>query len=487
MKKVVSKNELREKMTTAIDLLCDTVKMTLGPKGSNIIIDHSAFSPFITNDGVTIAENIESDDEVVNTILLLAKEASIKTNELVGDGTTSTLVLLQSIYHEGIKLIDEGVSPIVIKNELNSYLSELEKLLKKESWHASKKEIEKIATIAGGSKEIGKIISSAYLKVKDKDKIKISEGSYKTEVIYKKGYVMDSIISPYYFANQKIIDIDNPYILIVNSFMTDIEEIADIINYVLETKKSLVIFADDYNDKFSNDMISLYLQNNLPIILLKIPGYGAEKVNIINDLCLISNTNLNNLSVDNLGVINNIKIKEDESIITFNKDITNNKRIEKLSKGIIEIKVGALTNTERRELKMRYDDAKEAVASSKNGVLMGSGISLYKISEIVNNENNATKILKKALKKPLEQIITNAGLDHEIINNIKNNNYEVVYNIINSKYETKEDTIVIDPLDIVLNSLKNATSIASMLLTTTSLVINEYQNNINKINDYNEL
>ncbi len=487
MKKVVSNDELREKMTSAIDLLCDTVKTTLGPKGSNIIIDHSAFNPFITNDGVTIAENIESDDEVINTILTLAKESSIKTNELVGDGTTTTLVLLQSIYHEGIKLINNGINPIIIKNELSNYLKIVEGKIKKESWQVGKEELKKIATIAGGSAEIGKIICDAYLKVKDKDKIKIKEGNYNTEVIYKKGYVIESMISPYYFQNKKCIELDNPYILIFNSFLTDIEDISNIINFVVDNKKSLVIWAEDFSDKFSNDLVSLNLQNNLDIYLLKIPGYGIEKINVINDLCLISKSELNNINVENLGVINNIKIKENECLISFDKELITNKRIKNLSKGLIEINVGALTTTERRELKMRYDDAKEAIFSSQNGVLLGGGVTLYKISEELKEDNNASKIYKNALKKPLEQIISNAGLNNNIISKIKENNYDIVYNILTNKYETKENTMVLDTLDIVLSCIKNATSIASMLLSTTSLVINEYQNNMNKINDYNEL
>lgn len=509
MKKVVSKDELKNKMNIAIDLLCDTVKTTLGPKGSNVIIDHSAFSPFITNDGVTIADNIESEDEVVNTILNLAKEASIKTNDIVGDGTTTTLVLLQNIFKNGMHKIDEGINPIILKNELNVTLEKSVKMIKEYSWKASEEEILNIASISANSYEIGKIISDAYCKVKNKSAIKITEGKKDyTEVIYKSGYIIETLMaSSYFFKDKDNIEIKNSNILLINNYLNDIEEVSNILNDIILQNKPLVIIADDYSDKFISDVVSLYLDNVINIYLLKIPGYGLEKVNILQDIALITNAKIidnNEIKVIDLGNINTLTINKEETIFSFQKnnqilnkiielkqlesnDI-NSKRIAMFENFLIEIKVGALTDVERREKKMRFVDALCAVFGALNGVVLGSGLTLYKVSEEMIVKSIGDEIISLALKSPFEQIMFNSGLSQEeIITEIKNSEYRKIYNINKDCFELIDNTSVIDPLDVVLNSLKNAVSIASMLLTTTSLVINEYQNNIGKSNDYNEL
>ena len=232
MKKVVSGNVLKEKMIEAIDLLCDTVKVTLGPKGNNVIIDHSNFSPFITNDGVTIAENIESDDEITNTILELAKEASIKTNEIVGDGTTTTLVLLQSIFKEGLKVINEGVSPIILKQEIDESLNKIIELLKSKSRKPTNNDLLNISTISSNDKKIGKLIYEAYLKTQNKDAIKIIEtNDIDCSLNFIKGYNFETVIaSPYYFNEFKEINITNCKILIIDKTLEGIEEVANVLN-----------------------------------------------------------------------------------------------------------------------------------------------------------------------------------------------------------------------------------------------------------------
>ena len=208
MKKVVAGKELNDKMDQAIELLCNTVKTTLGPKGSNIIIDHSAFNPFITNDGVTIAENIESDDAIINTILQLAKEASINTNSTVGDGTTTTLVLLQSIYNLGKKMINDGMNPILLKKELARSTKEIIKLITQYSHIPSEEELLNIIVTSANSKEIGKDIYQAYTLTTDSRTIYLKESNNeKTEIIYKKGYVIDTLIaSTFFFKDEKEID-----------------------------------------------------------------------------------------------------------------------------------------------------------------------------------------------------------------------------------------------------------------------------------------
>lgn len=512
LKKVISNNELREKINEAINLLCGTVKTTLGPKGNNIIIDHSTFSPFITNDGVTIAQNIESEDEAVNTILELAKEASIKTNETVGDGTTTTLVLLESIYNEGLKLIHNGLSPIVLKNLLNNKVLEIEEMIKSKSHIPSKNELTNIASISSNSDEVGKIISDVYFKVKNCDAINIIEGSNITETNFLEGYILETnITSDYYFKDSKELILYNSKILLVNNFLDDINTISEIINFTISNNDNLIIIANDYSELFINEVLSLYINEHINIYLLKNPEYGNKQYSILKDIQSFSDAKIiestEYILTDALGIIDTIKINKENTVFNFKynknidkriKEIENeinddnlefiNKRIAMFNNGLATILVGALTTTEKRELKMRYDDALCSIKSACNGVIPGCGLTLLEISNNLNNTNEIDALFKKVLITPFKQILYNAGLDfNEIYNNIKNTNYKKLYNINTEKFEDIDSTLVLDSTQVVINSLKNACSIASMLLTTSSLIINEYSNNSNKTNEYNEL
>lgn len=516
LKKVVTGNELKEKMVEAINLLCNTVKTTLGPKGNNIIIDHSAFSPYITNDGVTIAQNIESEDQVTNTILELAKEASLKTDENVGDGTTTTLVLLQSIFNNGLKELEKGINPLTLKNELQEEITNIITEIKTMSRKATKKELQDIATIAANDSEIGKIITESYLKVKQKEAIIITESDkMNTTVEHYKGYTFQTeLASPYFLLNSNNLTFANPKLLLINNYLTDISNIEILINEIIATKVPLLIIAKEYSETFINQAVESYLNNSIQICLLKISEYGNKELNILTDISTISNSKIFNdeysIDISKIGLIENVKINKDETNITFstNKnirkrinevvkqlknakdDITidfNQKRIAMLKKGLITIKVGASTTTERREKKMRFDDCLCAVTSTDEGIVPGSGLTLYKISEQLIPKTPAKRILNKALKEPLQQILTNSAVNIiEVINTIQSSNYEKLYNIKNRTYENIETTSVIDPTKVVINTLVNACSIATMLLTTNSLIINEYKTNI-KRDEYTEI
>ena len=511
MKKIVSDNELYKYMEESINLLCNTVKTTLGPKGKNVIIDHSSFSPFITNDGVTIAENIESEDEVINTILTLAKEASIKTNETVGDGTTTTLVLLQGIFNKGLKLINEGINPIILKRELNNSLDNILKELKKQSKIPNNKDLLNIATISSNDILIGKLVSEAYINTKSINAIELKEtNDTNTYLEYLNGYSFETILASNLFLNDNEITYNNSNILIINNTLNDIEEISLILNEIIKNNESLVIIANDYDEYLVQNIIDLNISNDLKICLLKSPEYGIKQLSILKDIACIANTKIidNNITLNNLGKIKSITINNETTTLSFNineiikkhikelkNELLNSNDIEFLEKRIAmfetklaTIYIGAPTTLERREIKMRMIDALCAINSASNGILPGEGITLLKISEELNINNNADKIFKNALSLPFNQIINNAGLDNnEILSNIKKNNYTKIYNIYNDNYEDINNTEVIDPTEVVINSLKNATSIVSMLLTTSNLIINEYKNNINKVNDYNEL
>ena len=513
MKKIIYGNELYEKMNEAINLLCNTVKITLGPKGNNVIIDHSSFSPFITNDGVTIAENIESEDEIINTILTLAKEASIKTNDIVGDGTTTTLVLLEGIFNEGLKLIKEGYNPIILKKELNTYLDKLIIELENISHIPTNNDLYNVAQTSSNDNLIAKNIYDAYIKTKNINAINIKEiDSNTSHIEYLNGYRFETVLASNYFLNeQNTIEYNNSNILIINNKLENIESIAEILNEVIKKNESLIIISDDYNDDVVNDLVSLYLSNEIKICLLKTPSYGHKAHEILKDISVITNSNIiktDYITLNDLGKVNNIVISNEEVIISFDyndnikkliKEIkSNNKneidknfndlRISMLSTTVANILVGATTTTERRELKMRYIDALHAIDISTKGILPGAGIALLKLRSNIKLESDIDKLFYNVLYLPFKQILINSGLnDKEIYDNIKKNNFNKLYNINKSNYENINDTLVIDPTFVVLNALKNAVSISSMLLTTSHLIINEYKNNLNKISDYNEM
>lgn len=517
MKKVICGDYLEEKLQESVNLLCDTVKTTLGPKGSNVIIDHSSFTPFITNDGVTIAQNIESEDEAINTILEIAKEASIKTNNVVGDGTTTTLILLQSIFNESLKVISKGINPIILKKELDDSLQKIVDSIYDLKIKPTKKVLNNIANIAANDKQIGEIVSEVCSKIPTKDAINIKE--IEENVIkakYFKGYTFESNLASNYLLKDKTsLNYKDSIVLIVNDLLLNIEDISNILNEVMRRKKSLVIIANDFDEYFVRNIVSLTINDNLKCCLLKISEYGTRQRAIQKDLEIITNAqiveDIKNVNPDNFGNINNIIINKDNTRLDFeSNDKINeylsllktecieifdeyekefyNKRISMFTCGTAQILIGGPTKTETQEKRMRLDDAICAYYASKEGILPGGGVSLLKIANDINDNKEADQIWKITLSKPFEQLIFNSGLDLNVIKKeIEDSKYTLVYNVNTDEYEDYLKTNVVDSMNGVLNSLINACSIASMLFTTTSLIINEHPNNINKINDYSEI
>ena len=504
MKKVVNGLELKEKMKEAINLLCGTVKTTLGPSGNNVIIDHSNFTPFITNDGVTIAQNIESDDEVINTILELTKEASIKTNLVVGDGTTTTLVLLEAIFNLGIKKIEDGINPLILKEELTDSLKEILNMIDEYKRPARKEDLFFVATNSANSQEMGKIVSEVYSKVKTRNSIIIKEvNQNKTSVNYIKGYTFDTVLASPYFLKSGEINLDNSYLMLVNDILDSLETISDVLNNIIKNNMSLVIIAKDYNSLVIEQILSLYLENNIRIILLKNPEFGLREYyfeqdikaileNITNGSKQVKNITINQTKTTIIFNVNEtIKsylkyLKKIKNISDFDKNYFEDK-ISMFKNGIALVNIGANTNLERREAKMRYDDAFCALASCKDGVVPGSGIIYSNISDRLNNNSIGNEIFKEILLKPLEQLLHNSTIDEKIYKQIKNDNFNKLYNLKTFIFEDIKTTKVIDPVMVIKEALINATSIASMLLTTNCLIINEYKNSASKNLDYNEL
>lgn len=508
MKKVISNEELLIKMKEAVNLLCDSVKVTLGPTGNNVLID-ADISPFITNDGVTIALAIESEDECVNAILNIAKESAIKTNEIVGDGTTTTLVLLQSIFNKGIKEIENGKNAIVLKNELNEACEEVIKLLKSISKKPTRKDYNSVATIASNSKEIGNVVSSVFLKIKESGGIKVSESiNDKTYSEIINGYSFENMnVNELFFKDEKEIVLKNPFIMLINNKLSTLEEISEVINNIILEKRELLIIAESYSEEFINDFILLNVRGALKGILLEIPDYGTNKYEVLKDISVFTNSKIIDMNLEEgivLSLVNEVRVNKEVTILindNKNNELVSNRikkleseieksedylkeelktRILKLKNGIGIIYAGAQTKVERREKKMRIVDSVHAVSTLKSGVLMGGGLSFLMVKDNLEEKNTGFKILKDSLSIPFLQIMENAGLNgKEKLSDIKDKKFKEIYNIKEKKFEKIEVSDIKDPLLVVLTSLKNAVSIAGMLLTTKCLVINDIKANNN--------
>ena len=463
--------------------------------------------PFITNDGVTIADAIASSDGVSNTILTLIKEAALKTNEDAGDGTTTTIVLLESIFLNGLKEIKNGYNPLKLKQEIDESVKKVIDLLDKESVNASDKDLMNLASISANDTEIGKLIAEFYLKLKRSKNIKIMESDTLEDHTEKLlGYFIDSTLaSPYFLKNKESITINNPNLLIFEKCINDLEELAIYINDAINKDTNLIIMADSFSDQVINEILSINDSDIPKIVLINNYEAGINKFAINDDLQALMGVN------NNYGTIK--KVILDKNNITFignNSNILNRKinelkeeiknetkeyeldllknRLSKLENNYGIIYVGGNTTLERRERKMRFDDALSAIYSASDGILMGGGIPYLKISDELNITTSADKIIKEALASPFKQILENNAINYtEIYKYIKDNDFNVVYNVKNNTFEEKNNTNVIDSKKVLVEALINASSIASMLLTTTHLIINEEKKFTNSLNEFSEL
>lgn len=508
MKEVISGSDLRKVIMEATDIICGAVSSTLGPSGNNVIINKDDLSPYITNDGVTIAESISSNDPKINTVLEIIKESSLKTNEEVGDGTTTTLVLLESILKEGFKKIDNGENAIKLRKELNESMNDVinELLLLKRK--PTKEDLKSVACISAEDDKLGSFITSVFLKMKSASSIKIEESmTDKTYYEIKKGYNLDiDNIPNIYFKDNKEIILNNPYVLILNGYLNSLEEISEVINEGLTTNKDIVIFATDYGEALMENLILYRLQASKNIFLFKVPDYGLRRGKILEDLSILCGSDIANIGfendyISNLKKIDKIIIKPNEVVIvnnssikgyisklkkelsstyeTYDKDFLK-ERISKLDKGIATIYIGGTTKTEKKEKIMRSIDAVCALDIASYGVVPGEGISLIKISDKISND-----IIKSTLNKPFEKIMENAGEDYVVRKaDIVSSNYEKIFNLETLKYDDIKNSKIIDPVLVLIEALKNSISIATMLLTTNYLVINE--NNVKSLS-YNDL
>ena len=515
--------EAREALLNGVNKLVDAVKITLGPKGRNVLLSQKFASPLITNDGVTIAKEIELDDPFENMGAQLIKEVSIKTNDVAGDGTTTASVLAKEIVSEGVKLFDDGANPIMLKKGIDFAVNKIcDNLLANSTQVSSSKEIAQVASISAGDDKIGELIASAMDKVGKDGIITLEEGkTMQTELCIVEGLQFDrGYLSAYMCTNQEkmIAELDNPYILITDKKISTIQEILPILEQIVKTGDKLLIIADDVEGEALATLVLNKIRGTFTCVAVKAPSFGEKRKAMLEDIAILTGgtyineevgTNLNSVTLDMLGRAKTVKIDKEnttivegfgdkesikarvnsikEQIKQENSDYEKEKlteRLAKLSGGVALIKVGAPTEVELKEKKLRIEDALSATkAASSEGVVAGGGVALLKagkskdilkeIEQLDGDQKNGALIVLRAIEEPIRQIAKNSGVnDDEVLNNVLSHLDELNYgyDALNDKYVNMMECGIIDPTKVTRSALCNAGSVAGTLLTTECLV-----------------
>lgn len=521
-KQILSGIDAIKKLEVGANKLADAVKITLGPKGQNVVLERKHSTPLITNDGVTIAKEITLDDPYENLGASLLKEASIQTNDLAGDGTTTACVLAQSIIKDGIKNCTAGASPVILKRGIKKATEVVVKRLKQLSTPiANNKEIYQLASISAGDEEIGKLIADAFKVVGQNGVITVEEGkTLKNELKIVEGMQFDKgYISPYMITdNEKMTtNLTNAYILITDLKISNIQEILPILEQVSNENRSLLIIAEDYENEVINTLVVNKLRGLLNVVAVKCPAFGDRKKAILKDIAVVTNgqvissditTTLKDTLLSDLGVADSIKVTKDSTVICGGKGIDENishrideikgqislcdndfdreeleRRLAKLSGGIAIIQVGSATEVEMQEKKLRIEDAISATKSAvEEGIIAGGGVALlncikdvdHLIDSLSGDEKTGAEIIKNCLSAPIMQIAENCGINGGIIkHNILNgqlNNPNFGYDALMDKYVDMIESGIIDPTKVTRCAIENASSVASTLLTTNVLI-----------------
>ena len=520
--------DARKSLLLGINKLADTVKVTLGPKGRNVVLDKEFGMPLITNDGVTIAKEIELEDPFENIGARLVKEVSIKTNDIAGDGTTTATVLAQSMIKEGIKNVVAGADPMAIKRGMDKTMSiAVEELRKISNSVNGKEDIARVASISANNKEVGKLISDAMEKVSKDGVITIEESkTSNTELKIVEGMQFDKgYVSPYMVTDTEKMEavLDNSYLLITDRKISNIQEILPILEKLIEKAGKLLIICDDIEQEALSTIILNKLRGVLNVVVVKAPGYGDKRKSMLQDIAILTGgevisedlaLNLKDTKIEQLGRAKQIKIGKEETIIvdgfgnkeTIKERINSLKmqiaeekseftkedlqeRLAKISGGVAVIEVGAATEVEMKEKKLRIEDALSATkAAVEEGIVAGGGTAYINIipevektvNSLTGDEKIGGKIILKALEEPIRQIVKNAGLESAvIIDKIKESEKGIGFNAENNTYVDMKKEGIVDPTKVSRSALQNAVSIASMVLTTESLVTEIKEENIN--------
>ena len=512
--------DARTALESGVNQLADTVKITLGPKGRNVVIDRKYGSPLITNDGVTIAKEIELKDEFENMGAQIIKEVSTKTNDVAGDGTTTAVVLAQAIIKEGSKNVAAGAKPIILKRGIDKAVDVcVEKLRKISKPITNKESIAQVASISAGDAVIGELISTAMEKVGNDGVITVEESkTMKTELNIVEGMQFDrGYCSPYMATNMEKMEavLDNPYILITDKKISSIQELLPLLEQIVKTGQKLLIIAEDVEGEALTTLILNKLRGSFNCVAVKAPGFGDRRKAMLEDIAILTGgkvitselgLELKDATVDMLGRAKQVKVDKENTIIVegagASEEIAQRikqikalaaettseydkekyqERLAKLAGGVAVINVGAATEIEMKEKKLRIEDALNATrAAVEEGIVAGGGVALLSavndVKELAatleGDEKTGALIIAQAIQSPMKQIASNAGVDGSVIvyNVVNSNKANYGYDALNDRYGDMIKFGIIDPAKVSRSALQNAASVASTLLTTESAV-----------------
>ena len=519
-KEIKFSSDARSAMVRGVDTLADTVKVTLGPKGRNVVLEKSFGSPLITNDGVTIAKEIELEDHFENMGAKLVSEVASKTNDIAGDGTTTATVLTQAIVREGIKNVTAGANPIGIRRGIEAAVAAAVENLKDTAIPVANKEaIAQVAAVSSRSEKVGEYISEAMEKVGKDGVITIEESrgmATELEVVegmqFDRGYLSQYMVTD----NEKMVaELENPYILITDKKISNIQEVLPLLESILQSSRPLLIIADDVDGEALPTLVLNKIRGTFNVVAVKAPGFGDRRKAMLEDIAILTGgtvitedlgLELKDATIEALGQAAKVTVEKDSTVIvegagnseaianrvaviksqieTTTSEFDREKlqeRLAKLSGGVAVIKVGAATETELKEMKLRIEDALNATrAAVEEGIVAGGGTALVNVIpavealELTGDEATGRSIVLRALEEPVRQIAYNAGYEGSIvIDRLKNAEAGTGFNAATGEWVNMIEAGIIDPVKVSRSALQNAASVASLILTTEAVVANK--------------
>ena len=511
--------DARTSLEAGVNQLADTVSVTLGPKGRNVVLQKSFGAPLITNDGVTIAKEIELEDQFENMGAQLVKEVATKTNDVAGDGTTTATVLAQAMIHEGMKNLAAGANPIILRKGMKKATDVcVEAISEMSSSITGKEQIAKVAAISAGDETVGQLVADAMEKVSNDGVITIEESkTMKTELDLVEGMQFDRGYVSAYMAtdmDKMVANLDNPYILITDKKISNTQDILPVLEQVVQSGAKLLIIAEDVEGEALTTLVINKLRGTFTVVAVKAPGYGDRRKAMLQDIAILTGgtviseelgLELKDTTFDQLGRCKSVKVEKENTIIVDGEgneaeiqariaqikaqieettsDFDREKlqeRLAKLSGGVAVIRVGAATETEMKENKLRLEDALAATrAAVEEGIVSGGGSAYIhaskKLAEVIEtldgDEKTGARIIYKALEAPLSKIASNAGLEGAVIvNKVRELNVGMGFDALHEEYVDMVENGILDPAKVTRSALQNATSVASTLLTTESVV-----------------
>ena len=513
--------DARKALEAGVNKLADTVRVTIGPKGRNVVLDKSFGAPLITNDGVTIAKEIELEDAFENMGAQLIREVASKTNDVAGDGTTTATVLAQAMVHEGMKNLEAGANPIVLRKGMKKATDcAVEAIKKMSSKVTGREQIARVAAISASDDSVGEMVAEAMDKVSNDGVITIEESkTMKTELDLVEGMQFDrGYISAYMCTDMEKMEanLDDPYILITDKKISNIQEILPLLEQIVQNGKKLLIIAEDVEGEALTTLIVNKLRGTFSVCAVKAPGYGDRRKAMLEDIAILTGgtviseevgMELKDATIDQLGRAKSVRVEKENTVIVdgegekdaiqariaqikgqieettseFDKEKLQ-ERLAKLSGGVAVVRVGAATETEMKESKLRLEDALAATkAAVEEGIIFGGGSAYIhaskkaaeKVADLEGDEKTGANIILKALEAPLFQIAVNAGLEGAVIvNKVKEAEIGKGFDALHGEYVDMVEKGIIDPAKVTRSALQNATSVASTLLTTESVVAN---------------